>query len=265
MKRLTFSKADEYLENLTNKEMRLLLQNYKSSKKEIDKLIENLKTEYSDTWFSMPQYKRLKAIKDQVNDTINTLIRVTNPIIYKGEEKHYIDSYKITDQTFSKTLKIELSFTMLDKQAIVKAIKNPLTEVSSIQRNTQNLKQLKTELTQNLITGKSYRDTAKKVSERFNVAVYKADRIVRTENHRVQLEARLDSMKDAKSQGIQMMKEWVSASDSRTRSSHLELNGTIIPVDANFVSSTGGIGPAPGQMGGSDDINCRCSIAAVID
>ncbi len=264
MKRVTFSKADEYLETLTNKEMRLLLQNYKLSRREIDKLIAELKAEYGDTWFSMAKYQRLKAVKDQVNDTINSLIKITNPIIYKGEEKHYVDSYKITDQTLAKSVKIELSFTKLDKPAIVKAIKNPLTDVSSIQRNTKNLKQLQTELTQNLIQGKSYRETAKKVSERFTVALHKADRIVRTENHRVQLDARLESMKDAKSQGIEMKKEWISAGDKRTRSSHRALGGTIIGLKENFFSSSGGVGQAPGQMGGSDDINCRCSIAAVI-
>jgi len=262
--RITFQKADDFELRLTNKEMRLLAKTYKLSLKEVNQLISKLKKDYGDTWFNMSQYKRLKVISGQINQIIKDLRTSTNSTIFKGEKDVYVGSYQITDSTLNSALNIGLSFTLMNNQAIAKAIKNPLIEVSSIERNTKNITQLKTELTKNLILGKSYKSTAKNVSDRFNVALHKADRIVRTENHRVLLDARMDSFKDAKDLGIVMMKEWISAGDSRTRSSHRELGGTQIPVDSYFSSTSGGYGKAPGQMGGSDDINCRCSLAAVI-
>jgi SPP1 gp7 family putative phage head morphogenesis protein len=158
-----------------------------------------------------------------------------------------------------------LSLALIDQVAVTKAIKNPSLKVSTIERNEKNLKILRDELTQNIIQGKSYKTTAKVVSERFTVALSKSDRIVRTENHRVQIDARIDGFKSAEDMGINIMKEWVSAIDERTRASHRGLNGTIIPIDDKFRSSSGGYGLAPGQMGtASDDINCRCSLAAVV-
>ncbi len=263
--RITFEKADEFNDILTNKEVRLLIKTYKLSLNEVEQLIIEIKNEYAETWFLMSQYKRLKAISKQINIIIKDLNNKTNTIITKGEVDSYIASYKITDKTLNTALNIGLSFNLLDTKSIEKAIQNPFTKVTSIERNTNNIKQLKVELTQNLILGNSYRTTAKKISERYGVALNKSERIVRTENHRVQLEARLNGLEDAEDMGIKLMKEWVSAIDERTRFSHVALNGTVITVNENFRSMSGGYGKAPGQMGNAgDDINCRCSLASVI-
>lgn len=260
--RITFNDADIFNDKLTNAEMRQLITVYKKSLKELEQLIIKIKKEYAETWFMMSQYKRYRAIAKQINDIIKQLTNKTNVIIVKGEKDSYKSSYKITEKKFKA--KIGISFTVIDTKSVAKAIKNPMTKITTIERNTTNLKQLKSDLTQNLVLGNSYKKTAKKISERYDVALHKADRIVRTENHRVQLDARLDGFKDAEKQGIELKKEWISALDKRTRSSHRALNGTIIPVNDNFHSSTGGNGKAPGQMGGPDDINCRCSLAAVV-
>ena len=60
-------------------------------------------------------------------------------------------------------------------------------------------------------------------------------------------------------------KVWLATLDDRTRETHLELHETEVPVGEDFVSPSGAKGPAPGQMGeASEDINCRCSLEAIL-
>jgi uncharacterized protein with gpF-like domain len=60
-------------------------------------------------------------------------------------------------------------------------------------------------------------------------------------------------------------KVWLAALDDRTRETHTILHDQRVPVGENFVSISGATGPAPGQMGApGEDINCRCSMEAIV-
>lgn len=83
-------------------------------------------------------------------------------------------------------------------------------------------------------------------------------RIARTEGHRVQNEAKMDSLYKAKKKGADVVKQWDSTLDSSTRDSHVELDGQIRELDKNFTCS-GGSAPYPGGFGNpAEDCNCRC-------
>lgn len=85
-------------------------------------------------------------------------------------------------------------------------------------------------------------------------------RIVRTEGHRVQSEARLDSMYAAKKKGADIVKQWDATLDGQTRPNHRQLDGQIRELDEPFevngmkVDCPGGFGIA------SEDCNCRCCV-----
>lgn len=59
------------------------------------------------------------------------------------------------------------------------------------------------------------------------------------------------------------LKDWISERDGKVRDTHVELdNQSPIPVDQDFVSSSGATGPRPGALGdAAEDANCRCWIA----
>lgn len=65
--------------------------------------------------------------------------------------------------------------------------------------------------------------------------------------------------------GVVTGKEWVAALDSRTRETHIEAHGQVVGLDDNFTVG-GATGPGPGMMSSaSESVNCRCSIAPVVD
>lgn len=59
-------------------------------------------------------------------------------------------------------------------------------------------------------------------------------------------------------------KSWLSALDERVRPTHVEAHGQTVGLDDDFQVGAGN-GPAPGQIGlAEEDINCRCTLTAVV-
>lgn len=72
-----------------------------------------------------------------------------------------------------------------------------------------------------------------------------------------------------KQSGLPVKKAWLAELDQRTRDTHVQAHNdyqsTPIPVDDDFIVGAGA-GQAPGQIGlAEEDINCRCTIQAVVE
>jgi len=110
--------------------------------------------------------------------------------------------------------------------------------------------------------GLGERDVAKLIRERTpSIAASRAQTIARTETHAA---ANFAVMESAKSTGVEMRKEWVSATDERTREAHADANGQIVALDEPF--NVGGDDLMyPGDPSGSGEnvINCRCAMVYV--
>lgn len=118
------------------------------------------------------------------------------------------------------------------------------------------------EMTRGLATNASYADIARTVEKRGEAGFYNAMRIVRTESHRIHNEVRLKTMMKAKEEGADVVKQWDSTVDKRTRSHHVELDGQLRELDQPFkIPSTGATAMKPGGFGkAAEDINCRCEM-----
>lgn len=121
-------------------------------------------------------------------------------------------------------------------------------------------KQVHSELIRGLATELSYADIARNISEYGLADMNRAATIARTEGHRVQTQARLDSMQKAKKLGADVVKQWDCTLDGKTRPEHSQLDGQIRELDEMFETS-GYSGSAPGQFGDPYmDCNCRCCL-----
>ena len=90
---------------------------------------------------------------------------------------------------------------------------------------------------------------------------YQAERLVRTEATNAANYATMQSAQDI-FPGADMQKEWISASDERTRAAHREANGQIVDFNKPFIVKGEEL-MRPGDPSGSASnvINCRCSMA----
>lgn len=123
---------------------------------------------------------------------------------------------------------------------------------------------IRAELSRGIANGSTWNEIAGKIAKGmnspFNTSINNAIRIARTEGHRVQQSAALDAQYRAKEKGADIVKQWDSTLDNRTRPHHRMLDGQIRELDEDF-EVDGLKAQAPGHFGKTkEDINCRCCL-----
>ena len=123
---------------------------------------------------------------------------------------------------------------------------------------TKLKKTINAEVSRGIATGMNYSDIARNINNVSRTGLSNAKRIARTESHRIQQASTLDAQNAAKSKGADVVKQWDSTLDGKTRTTHRQLDGQIREIDEDF--EIGGMkAKAPGYFGrAAEDINCRC-------
>ncbi len=107
--------------------------------------------------------------------------------------------------------------------------------------------------------GKGINDIGAQLNKRFDqLSSWEARRIARTEVNTSHNAATVDTYRDM---GVEYT-QWIAAHDDRTRDSHAEVDGEIIPMGGKYSNGL----EYPGDMSGdiSEWINCRCSNAPFV-
>lgn len=125
-------------------------------------------------------------------------------------------------------------------------------DVADLKKTIQN------ELARGISQAYAYEKIAKNIRNYTSIGFNRSMRIARTEGHRITQAATLDAQHKAKEVGADIVKQWDSTLDSRTRKMHVELDGQIRELEDPFEV---GIFKAqyPGNFGVPGmDIHCRC-------
>lgn len=123
---------------------------------------------------------------------------------------------------------------------------------------------IRAELSRGISTGSSWNEIAVHIANGmnnpFDKSINSAIRIARTEGHRIQNESALNAQHHAKEKGADVVKQWDSTLDGRTRPEHREADGQIRELDEPF--DVGGEKmKAPGVGGSARNVcNCRCCL-----
>ena len=119
---------------------------------------------------------------------------------------------------------------------------------------------IKTLLTEGYQSGKGINYVANLLTRRFDqLTTWEAKRIARTEIHNSHNTAVMDTYQEL---GVEYTM-WISAGDDgRTRDSHLEVDGEIIPVGGTYSNGLKYPGDTDGPI--EEWINCRCSNAPYV-
>lgn len=152
----------------------------------------------------------------------------------------------------------------ISQEDIIRAITND-TKLSDSLYNSlgKNIKTLKKQITQTLSVGiatsQSYSDISRNLSNVAQVNRNKTMRIARTEGHRIQQASNYNACKKAYSKGANIVKQWSSTLDNRTRDSHRQVDGEIRELDEYF--SNGLLIPGDKDAPACEVVNCRCTIS----
>ena len=119
-------------------------------------------------------------------------------------------------------------------------------------------KRIRAELSRGISQNYAYAQIARNIENQTTIGFNRSMRIARTEGHRVSQQATFDSQQKAKNAGADIVKQWDSTLDGRTRPSHRKLDGQIRELDEPF-EMNGYTAMYPSGFGvASMDVNCRC-------
>ena len=114
-------------------------------------------------------------------------------------------------------------------------------------------------ITEGYNSGKGIDYVSQQVNTRFEqLRTWEATRIARTEIHNAHNEGIMGSYETL---GVEYT-QWIAASDDRTRESHEEINGEIIPFGGEYSNGLSYPGDTSGPI--EEWINCRCSNAPFV-
>jgi len=255
---------------LANKE-KLLLREYQRALGNIRSQLQKAYTKYGQkgtlSLNVMSKYGRLEKMEEQVVQEMNKVLHKVDTHIkssIKGTFKstYYGDSYLLSEATNS-----DFNMAILNEKKLKAVLDNKYDRIgwpARLQDNVnQTTKQLRSEISQGVIQGYSYRQVSQRVSDRLGIGAYKSHRIIRTESHRAQemghMQTREELSKLTEDTKAEVYKIWDATLDLRTRPEHGALDGQKVKKEQDF--ELGGYSaPAPGLFGVAYmDINCRCT------
>ena len=241
--------------------LKALTDNYTTALADIKKNIRELQANPL-TQSKAYQLEYQKQLETMVSGVLDTLQGNNFNSIVEYLQNSYTNSY-IGNLYDMHGQGVPLILPMNENQ-VVKAVQKTGDDFKLSEKlggNTKELKkQVKSELQRGLATALPYEIIARSISDYGQADLNRSMRIARTEGHRIQTEAKLDCMNNAKKKGANIVKQWDSTLDGRTRPEHKQLDGQIREIDENF-EVDGYSAQGPGGFGDPYmDCNCRCCL-----
>ena len=255
--------------NDEKKVIKLLELVYEQAKKDCEQKIRELsaRTDLENLQSIIYQKEYQQIMVDQIESILYDLHEGQFTTIADYLQQSYINGYVGMFYDLQST-GIPLVIPIQQDQ-VVKALKTNSKLSSGLYKrlgeDVDYLKRsIRAELSRGISSGSSWNEMALRIAKGMNSPFRKAYnnaiRIARTEGHRIQNEAALDGQHGAKKKGADIVKQWDSTLDGRTRDEHRECDGQIREIDEPF--DVGGEKmQAPGVGGSARNVcNCRCCL-----
>lgn len=201
-----------------------------------------------------------KSLEKQINAIINVLEQDNITNIQDFLNHMYEDGYiGIQYELMQQGVPV---ITSINQTEVASSLFKKIGKMTFANRLNVNMKDFKIKvkevITRGIASGSTYKDIATQLSIVTGESLNKSYRIARTEGHRITTEAKLNSIKKAKQQGADLVKQWDATLDGKTRKKHRKLDGQWVEVDEYF-EVQGEKVKAPGKFKDKgDNINCRC-------
>lgn len=253
----------QFLDN-EKKVLKKLEGNYQDALDEINSKIELLMARQdADMQHVIYQVEYQKALKTQVQAILETLQTNEFETVSEYLANSYHDGF-IGTMYDLQGQGIPLVFP-IDQEMVVAAVQHEtkLKEelYTALGKDITDLrKKIAGEISRGISSGQMYAEITRNIESWARIPKNNAARIARTEAHRIQCKATADAQVRAKEKGADVVKQWDSSLDSKTRKSHRELDGQIRELDEPFTVN-GHKAMQPGGFGRpEEDINCRCAL-----
>ena len=254
-------------QSLLNSELEVIKElekSYTQAVKDIDSVITSLmaRKDTENLQAIIYQIKYQQALKRELEGFLNVLhtrnyTLIDNYLKDCYENSHIGTLFDLQGQGVPLMLPLDQE-QMISAITLNSKLSAPL--YNSLGYNIDFLKtSVRMEISRGIAQELSYQEIARNIKNTTNVDYNKTLRIAKTEGHRIQNESAYNVQKRAIKKGADIVKQWDSTLDGKTRPAHRALDGQIVGVDGYFKSESGYKALYPGDFGvPSEDCNCRC-------
>ena len=253
-------------QSLLNSELEVIKElekSYKQAVKDINRVIADLmaRKDTENLQAIIYQIKYQNALKKELEGFLSVLHTRNYTLIDNYLKDCYTDShigtlFDLQGQGIPLILPLEQE-QMISAITLNSKLSAPL--YNALGYNIDFLKtNVRMEISRGIAQSLSYQEIARNLKNITNVDYNKSLRIAKTEGHRIQNESAYNVQVRAKEKGANIVKQWDSTLDSRTRESHQKLDGEIVEVDEKF--SNGLMYPGDPNGTAGEVINCRCCL-----
>lgn len=259
-----WAQADRALAQLQRGITRELLAEYRKTLREVRALLGEWHERYGGdalSYAEMQKYNRLAALERALAELVGDHSDRVGRLVRRGLEETYQESHRRTGWILG--LLLGIGYAILRREDIRAAVQSVISGLTLNQRLTRMRQDLawrvREAVMRGMVRGDSYGKMARDLRELLAVDMVRANRLVRTEAHRLQNEARFDEGKRAVKKGADLLKMWQSVLIPTTRDTHREMHGQVREPDEEFDSPAGGKTMYPGGFGDpAEDYNCLC-------
>lgn len=179
----------------------------------------------------------------------------------------YAENYNFATYDIEMQSKIDTSFTLIHEDAVSGIVtgRTPIFTIAGVdvpKDKRWNEKHIRSALTQGILQGESIPKVAKRLQRVTDMDRVAATRNARTLVGRAHSAGRMESIKRANKLGLPVKKMWIATLDSRTRDSHVDLDGEVQEYDRPFSNGL----DYPRASGPPEEIwNCRCDMRPIYE
>ena len=253
-------------QSLLNSELQVIKElekSYKQAVKDIDGVIAGLmaRKDTENLQAIIYQIKYQNALKSELEGFLSVLHTRNYTLIDNYLKDCYTNShigtlFDLQGQGVPLMLPLEQE-QMISAITLNSKLSAPL--YNTLGYNVDFLKtNVRMEISRGIAQSLSYQEIARNIKNTTNVDYNKSLRIAKTEGHRIQCESAYNVQVRAKQKGADIVKQWDSTLDSRTRESHQKLDGEVVGVNEKF--SNGLLYPGDSNGTASEVVNCRCTL-----
>lgn len=242
-----------------------LTKTYEIALNDIKERAKNLKSEEM-LESKIRQLNYQNALENQVSGILDVLKTDNTVTINKYLTKAYENGFIGTLYNMQSE-EIPIAFG-IDEKKVLTSISKKIDDMTFADRVDTNMddfkKKIKAEITRGIANNSKYNEIARNLDNVTQEGINSSYRICRTEMGRISQESKFDCMLRAKENGADIVKQWDSTMDGKTREAHSKLDGQVKELDEPFEIEINGHkveAMYPCGFGiASMDINCRCVV-----
>lgn len=229
-----------------------------------------------DAWMRGQAFQgsQWQAKRQQMADTLYHADQVAQEMVNDSRFSVFAENANYIERSIGKETGLRASFGVYDADTVRRLAKEepdllpPKKLVGKDKSYKWYNRQIQTAITQGIVQGEDMRQIAHRIGKQTGETSMTAMlRNARTMHTGAQNAGRIEGLHRAQALGIKVKKQWMATLDDRTRDTHADLDGQVVDVDEDFVTSAGNKISYPGDPDAAPEEvwNCRCTLIYVYD